>query len=65
MGRTRAILPFITAMQDMLSIKVVTIAIREEYGTISSHDMLVQGLSYAQLLAANGNWQDARKRLFA
>ena len=39
--------------------------IRQKYGTVSSHDTLVQGLSYAQLLAANGNWQEARKCLFA
>lgn len=52
-------------MPAALSAIEEAIAIREEYGTISSHDMLVQGLSYAQLLAANGNWQDARKRLFA
>lgn len=48
-----------------LSVIEEAISVREKYGTISSHDTLVQGLSYAQLLAANGHWQEARKRLFA
>lgn len=51
--------------QTALSVTEEAISIRQEYGTVSSHDTLVQGLSYAQLLAANGNWQEARKRLFA
>lgn len=51
--------------QTALSVTEEAISIRQEYGTVSSHDTLVQRLSYAQLLAANGNWQEARKRLFA
>ncbi|WP_251387741.1 hypothetical protein [Mediterraneibacter agrestimuris] len=51
--------------QTALSVTEEAILIRQKYGTVSSHDTLVQGLSYAQLLAANGNWQEARKRLFA
>lgn len=48
-----------------LSVIEKAIMIREKYGTLTSYDTLVQGLSYAQLLAANGNWKEARKRLFA
>lgn len=51
--------------QTALSVTEEAILIRQKYGTVSSHDTLVQGLSYAQLLAANGSWQEARKRLFA
>ncbi len=51
--------------QSALSVTEEAIIIRQEYGTLSSHDTLVQGFSYAQMLAANGNWQEARKRLFA
>ena len=51
--------------QTALSVTEEAILIRQKYGTFSSHDTLVQGFSYAQLLAANGNWQEARKRLFA
>lgn len=51
--------------QAALSAREEAISIRQKYGTVSSHDTLVQGISYAQMLAANGNWQEARKRLFA
>lgn len=51
--------------QAALSAIEEAISIRQKYGTVSSHDTLVQGFSYAQMLAANGNWQEARKRLFA
>ncbi len=52
-------------IQEALSVTEEAISIRQEYGTLSSHDTLVQGFSYAQMLAANGNWKEARKRLFA
>lgn len=51
--------------QAALSAIEEAISIRQKYGTVSSHDTLVQGFSYAQMIAANGNWQEARKRLFA
>lgn len=47
--------------QAALSAIEEAILIHQTYGTISSQDTLVQGLSYAQLLAANGE----RKRLFS
>ena len=51
--------------QTALSTIEEAIFIRQSYGTVASHDTLVQGLSYAQLLAVNGKWREARKHLFS
>lgn len=51
--------------QAALSAIEEAVLVRQSYGTTASHDTLVQGLSYAQLLAANGDWREARKHLFS
>lgn len=52
-------------IQDAFFLVEEAISIRHSYGTIDSYDTFVQSLSYAQLLAANGDWEKARKHLFS
>lgn len=51
--------------QTALSVIEEAILIRQSCGTVVSHDTLVQGLSYSQLLAVNGKWREARRHLFS